>query len=62
MYERGIDLFGYPAAFDIWNVYLNKFISRYQGSKMERARDLFEHALDKVPANVAKSIFLRYFW
>ena len=27
---------------------------------MERARDLFEHALEKVPANVAKSIFLRY--
>lgn len=60
VYERGIDLFGYPVAYDLWNVYLNKFISRYQGTKMERARDLFEHALDKVPPKVAKSIFLRY--
>jgi len=29
MYERGIELFGQPIAFDIWNIYLQKFIKRY---------------------------------
>jgi pre-mRNA-splicing factor SYF1 len=29
VYERGIDLFGYPISFEIWNVYLPKFIARY---------------------------------
>lgn len=29
VYERGIDLFGYPIAFELWNIYLLKFIARY---------------------------------
>ncbi len=29
IYQRGIELFGYPIAFDIWNIYLEKFTSRY---------------------------------
>jgi hypothetical protein len=29
VYERGIDLFGYPIAFELWNIYLVKFIERY---------------------------------
>jgi pre-mRNA-splicing factor SYF1 len=60
VYERGIESFGYPIAFDIWNIYLDKFMARYKGSKLERARDLFEQSLDKVPAKFAKSILLRY--
>ncbi|KAI8819679.1 uncharacterized protein EV422DRAFT_102552 [Fimicolochytrium jonesii] len=60
VYERGIDLFGYPIAFDIWNIYLTKFIARYGGSKLERARDLFEHAVDKVPEKFAKPLYLMY--
>ncbi|KAI9096922.1 hypothetical protein DFS34DRAFT_581173 [Phlyctochytrium arcticum] len=60
VYERGIDLFGYPIAFDIWNIYLTKFIERYAGTKLERARDLFEHAVDKVPPKFAKPLYLMY--
>ncbi|KAF8983985.1 hypothetical protein BGZ46_009026 [Entomortierella lignicola] len=60
VYERGIDLFGYPIAFELWNTYLLKFINRYGGSKLERARDLFEQALDKVPAKYAKPLYLMY--
>ncbi|KND00377.1 mRNA splicing protein SYF1 [Spizellomyces punctatus DAOM BR117] len=60
VYERGIDLFGYPIAFDIWNIYLTKFIDRYGGTKLERARDLFEHAVDKVPPKFAKPLYLMY--
>lgn len=29
VYERGVDLFTYPIAFEIWNTYLTKFIKRY---------------------------------
>lgn len=29
VYERGIDLFGYPIAFELWNTYLLKFMERY---------------------------------
>jgi pre-mRNA-splicing factor SYF1 len=28
-YERGVELFSYPIAFDVWNIYLEKFTSRY---------------------------------
>ncbi|KAG0202966.1 Pre-mRNA-splicing factor SYF1 [Mortierella sp. GBA30] len=60
VYERGIDLFGYPIAFELWNTYLLKFIERYGGTKLERARDLFEQALEKVPAKYAKPLYLMY--
>jgi pre-mRNA-splicing factor SYF1 len=29
VYERGIDLFQYPVAFELWNIYLTKFVDRY---------------------------------
>lgn len=41
--------------YDIWNTYLTKFIDRYGGKKLERARDLFEQALDGCPPKFAKS-------
>eukprot|EP00842_Homolaphlyctis_polyrhiza_P005685 jgi/Hompol1/6117/HPOL_000710-RA len=60
VYERGIELFGYPIAFEIWNLYLTKFIARYSGTKMERTRDLFEQALDNCPPKFAKTLLLLY--
>ncbi|XP_018424078.1 PREDICTED: pre-mRNA-splicing factor SYF1 [Nanorana parkeri] len=45
-YERGIALFRWPNVYDIWSTYLSKFIARYGGKKLERARDLFEQSLD----------------
>lgn len=59
-YEKGIALFKWPNVFDIWNVYLTKFITRYGGSKLERARDLFEQCLEDVPAKFAKALYLLY--
>lgn len=44
--------------YDIWNTYLTKFIDRYGGKKLERARDLFEQALDGCPAKFAKSVYI----
>lgn len=60
VYERGIELFGWPIAFEIWNIYLERFLKRYGGSKLERARDLFEQALEACPPKYAKSIYLMY--
>ncbi|KNZ52319.1 hypothetical protein VP01_361g12 [Puccinia sorghi] len=60
VYERGIELFSYPIVFEIWNTYLTKFIKRYEGSKIERARDLFEQALENCPEKFVKPVFLLY--
>ncbi|KAK0527028.1 pre-mRNA-splicing factor syf1 [Tilletia horrida] len=60
VYERGVEAFTYPVAFELWNVYLSKFVKRYGGAKIERARDLFEQALEKCPAKFAKPLLLMY--
>ena len=48
-YERGIAAFKYPYVLQIWLVYLDKFVGRFGGAKLERARDLFEQALEGCP-------------
>ncbi|OLL23625.1 Pre-mRNA-splicing factor syf1, partial [Neolecta irregularis DAH-3] len=60
IYERGLDLFSYPVAFELWNLYLVKFMKRYGGTKLERTRDLFEQALDGCPDKFAKALYLMY--
>ncbi|KAJ2523305.1 pre-mRNA-splicing factor syf1 [Coemansia sp. RSA 1939] len=60
VYERGIEAFGYPVAIELWNIYLRRFVERYGAAKKERARDLFEQALDKCPEKYAKPIYLAY--
>lgn len=60
VYERGVELFTYPVAFELWNVYLSKFVARYGGSKLERTRDLFEQALAKCPPTLCKPLYLKY--
>ncbi|KAF5275792.1 hypothetical protein FQR65_LT16525 [Abscondita terminalis] len=59
-YEKGISLFKWPNVYDIWNTYLTKFLKRYAGTKLERARDLFEQCLENCPAKYAKSLYLLY--
>jgi pre-mRNA-splicing factor SYF1 len=29
VYERGAELFTFPISFEIWNIYLSKFVKRY---------------------------------
>ncbi|CCM02931.1 uncharacterized protein FIBRA_05046 [Fibroporia radiculosa] len=60
VYERGTELFTFPVSFEIWNIYLAKFTKRYGDSKVERARDLFEQALEKCPDKFCKPIFMMY--
>ncbi|KAL8399596.1 hypothetical protein RB594_000116 [Gaeumannomyces avenae] len=58
VYERGLDLFSYPVAFELWNMYLTKAVDRKIG--IERLRDLFEQAVEGCPPKFAKIIYLMY--
>ena len=58
IYERGLDLFNYPVAFEIWNLYLTKAVDRK--ISIERLRDLFEQAVEDCPAKFAKVLYLMY--
>lgn len=58
IYERGLDLFSYPVAFELWNLYLTKAVDRK--ISIERLRDLFEQALDGCPPKFAKTLYLMY--
>lgn len=58
VYERGLDLFNYPVAFELWNLYLTKAVDRKIG--IERLRDLFEQALEGCPPKFAKVLYLMY--
>ena len=58
IYERGLDLFSYPVAFELWNLYLTKAVDRQIA--IERLRDLFEQAVEDCPPKFAKTIYLMY--
>ncbi|KAL8938086.1 MAG: hypothetical protein Q9216_004084 [Gyalolechia sp. 2 TL-2023] len=58
VYERGLDLFSYPVAFELWNLYLTKAVDRR--ISVERLRDLFEQAVEGCPAKFAKTLYLMY--
>lgn len=58
IYERGLDLFNYPVAFELWNLYLTKAVDRKIG--IERLRDLFEQAVEGCPPKFAKGLYLMY--
>ena len=57
-YERGLDLFSYPVAFELWNLYLTKAVDRK--ISIERLRDLFEQAVEGCPPKFAKVLYLMY--
>lgn len=58
VYERGLDLFSYPVAFELWNLYLTKAVDRK--ISMERLRDLFEQAIEGCPPKFAKVLYYMY--
>jgi pre-mRNA-splicing factor SYF1 len=58
VYERGLDLFSYPVAFELWNLYLTKAVDRKIG--IERLRDLFEQAVEGCPPRFARVLYLMY--
>ncbi|XP_010244955.1 PREDICTED: pre-mRNA-splicing factor SYF1 [Nelumbo nucifera] len=60
VYERGVKIFKYPHVKDIWVTYLSKFVKRYGKTKLERARELFENAVEKAPGEDVKPLYLQY--
>ncbi len=48
-FSIGVSMFTYPHVFDLWVAYLTKFVERYQGTKIERTRDLFEQVSPFLP-------------
>jgi pre-mRNA-splicing factor SYF1 len=52
VYEQAINYFIWPYVYDIWIIYLTKFVERYKGTKIERARDLFEQAIASATKDV----------
>ncbi|GMH30328.1 hypothetical protein Nepgr_032171 [Nepenthes gracilis] len=60
VYERGVKIFKYPHVKDIWVTYLSKFVKRYGKMKLERARELFQNAVESAPAESKKPLYLQY--
>eukprot|EP01041_Mallomonas_annulata_P004566 gene4566-9076_t len=60
VYERAVSLFDFPHVKNIWLVYIDKFLARYKGTKIERLRDLFEQAVAKVPPEDAVEFYIKY--
>ena len=67
--SRGIGIFGWPVAFEFWNIYLPKYINwslggkdsaGLSGVKLERVRELFEQAIKGIPAQYARSLYVMY--
>lgn len=62
VYERGVKIFKYPHVKDIWVTYLSKFVKRYGKTKLERARELFDQAVEKVCHNLPQFDILPFFF
>merc|ERR1712113_255828 len=60
IYERGVKLFDFPRSKDIWLCYINNFITRYKGSKLERLREIFEQVLDIAPSCICEIFYNLY--
>eukprot|EP01050_Picozoa_sp_SAG11_P001121 SAG11_NODE_46_length_20454_cov_11.499386_14_plen_168_part_00 len=60
LFQRGVNDFEFPHVYDIWVDYLTKFVDRYGGRKLERARDLFEQAVTQAPPESVKLFYLLY--
>lgn len=57
-YERGVELFEFPGVKVVWKAYLDAFLKRYGGTKLERTRDLFQRCLEASPAEECVEFFL----
>jgi pre-mRNA-splicing factor SYF1 len=59
-YERGIELFAFPHAGAklLWKAYINTFLKRYKGTKVERARNIFQRCLENCPAEECAEFYM----
>ena len=55
---RGVDMFEFPGVKVIWKSYLEAFLKRYKGMKIERTRDLFQRCIEKCPSEDCTEFFI----
>ena len=60
VYEQAIDFFTWPSLYDIWLIYIKKFIKRYKGDKIERVRDMYIQITDNCPKNKIKIFYYMF--
>jgi len=60
VYEQAINYLTWPSLYDVWLMYLSKFVERYGGEKIERVRDLFEQVLSACPKDKIKIFYYMY--
>ncbi|XP_954620.1 rna-processing protein, putative [Theileria annulata] len=63
-FEKCVVLFKWPQLYYLYLPYLTKFVRRYKGTKLERAREIFDQCLYnrelKVPPKFVKYLFYLY--
>ncbi|XKL68142.1 hypothetical protein PGB90_003633 [Kerria lacca] len=59
-YEKGVSLFKWPNVYDIWKMYLRKFLDHYKGTKISQTRDLFIQCLEHCPPKYAKEFYIMF--
>jgi pre-mRNA-splicing factor SYF1 len=57
IFEQGIFYFQWPGLYDLWIVYIIKFINRYKGKKIERIRDMYEEVIKQCPKDKIKIFY-----
>eukprot|EP01060_Flectonema_neradi_P037284 TRINITY_DN7467_c0_g4_i1.p1 TRINITY_DN7467_c0_g4~~TRINITY_DN7467_c0_g4_i1.p1 ORF type:complete len:797 (+),score=112.76 TRINITY_DN7467_c0_g4_i1:72-2462(+) len=60
IYQQGIALFQWPIVHDVWVEYIDCFVRRLKGGKVERTRDLLEQCVSKVPKKFALRFYMMY--
>lgn len=60
VFEKSFRLFNWPVLYDLWVNYLYRFVERFEDTKVERTRDLFEKVLSEVPIEHSYIFYLMY--
>lgn len=58
--EKAAFLLTWPHLYDIWILYINSFIDRFKGSKVERTRELLEQVVKECPKEKVKIFYYIY--
>ncbi len=59
-FEKGLAVFKFPHAAELWVAYITAFVERFGGSKLERLRELCEASVLEAPPTAAKALYLLY--
>ncbi len=60
VYEKGVELFSFPALKVVWRSYIKDFLERLAGKHVERTRDLFDRCLEACPSEDCAEFYTQY--